>query len=80
METTSRHTGDRSLSLWKVSMQGSSGQPWGRWAWSLGRAEVSFLFFFFFFGFLGPHPRHMEVSRLGVKSELPTPQPQQHGI
>ena len=25
---------------------------------------------FFFFGFLGPHPRHMEVPRLGVESEL----------
>ena len=40
-------------------------------------------FFFFFFVFLGPHPRHIEVSRLGVQSELypwPTPEPQQHGI
>ena len=27
-------------------------------------------FFFFFFCFLGPHPQHMEVPRLGVKSEL----------
>ena len=26
--------------------------------------------FFFFFSFLGPHPQHMEVPRLGVKSEL----------
>ena len=25
---------------------------------------------FFFFVFLGPHPRHMEVPRLGVESEL----------
>ena len=24
----------------------------------------------FFFGFLGPHPRHMEVPRLGVEWEL----------
>ena len=32
--------------------------------------------------FLGPHPWHMEIPRLGVESELqlPTPQPQQHGI
>ena len=31
--------------------------------------------------FLGPLLRHMEVPRLGVKSELqPTPQPQQHQI
>ena len=25
---------------------------------------------FFFFFFLGPHPRHMEVPRLGIQSEL----------
>ena len=30
-------------------------------------------FFFFFFRFLGPHLRHMEVPRLGVKSELQLP-------
>ena len=30
----------------------------------------SFFFFFFFFVFLGPHPCHMEVPRLGVQSEL----------
>ena len=29
-----------------------------------------FFFFFFFFVFLGPHPRHMEVPKVGVKSEL----------
>ena len=29
---------------------------------------VSFLFFFG--AFLGPYPQHMEVSRLGVESEL----------
>ena len=35
----------------------------------------------FIFGFLGPHPWHMEVPRLGVKLELqPTPQPWQHQI
>ena len=37
----------------------------------------------FFFYFLGLHMWHMEVPRLGVKSELschPTPQPQQPGI
>ena len=27
-------------------------------------------FFFFFFVFLGPHPWHMEVPRLGIESEL----------
>ena len=29
-----------------------------------------FFFFFVFFPFLGPLPLHVEVSRLGVKSEL----------
>ena len=29
-----------------------------------------FFFFFVFLSFLGPHLRHMEVPRLGVKSEL----------
>ena len=29
-----------------------------------------FLSFFFFFFFLGPYPGQMEVSRLGVESEL----------
>ena len=29
-----------------------------------------FFSFFFFFVFLGPHPQHMEVSRLGVQLEL----------
>ena len=27
-------------------------------------------FFFFFLVFLGPHPQHMEVSRLEVQLEL----------
>ena len=31
------------------------------------------LFFFFFFVFIGPHPRHIEVSRLGVELELQLP-------
>ena len=29
-----------------------------------------FFFFFVFFPFFGPLPRHMDVPRLGVKSEL----------
>ena len=43
-------------------------------------SEASISFLSFFFVFLGPHPQHMEVPRLGVQSELscrPTPQPQQ---
>ena len=32
---------------------------------------IYFVYFYFvFFGFLGPYPWHMEVPRLGVKSEL----------
>ena len=31
---------------------------------------VQFIAFLFFFCFLGPHPWHMEVSRLGVQMEL----------
>ena len=30
---------------------------------------LGFYFYFVFF-FLGPHPQHMEVPRLGVESEL----------
>ena len=29
--------------------------------------------YFFFFVFLGPHPWHMEVPRLGVETELQLP-------
>ena len=31
------------------------------------------IFFFFFFCFLGPHPQHMEVPRLGVELEMQLP-------
>ena len=31
---------------------------------------VFFVCFLFLFCFLGLHPRHMEVARLGIKSEL----------
>ena len=34
---------------------------------------LSFFFFFFFFAILGLHLQHMEVHRLGVKSELQLP-------
>ena len=47
-------------------------------------SESSFFFFFFFsffLVFLGPHPWHMEVLRLGNCMQLlATPQPQQHGM
>ena len=34
---------------------------------------IFFVVFVFFFYFLGPHPQHMEVPRLGVESELQLP-------
>ena len=34
------------------------------------QAPKAEFFFFFFLVFLGPHPQHMEVPRLGVESEL----------
>ena len=51
----------------------SSGQPWSRRERDEGNEssegrENSGTFFFFVF--LGLHPQHMEVSRLGVELEL----------
>lgn len=43
---------------------------WRMHSWYLKEAETSFLCYFFFSCFLGPHLQHMEVTRLGVKSEL----------
>ena len=40
------------------------------WSSSFSFFSFVFLFVFFFLVFLGPHPRHMEVPRLGVESEL----------
>ena len=37
----------------------------------LGNVIITYCLFFFFF--LGPHPRHMEVPRLGAESELQLP-------
>ena len=45
--------------------------------------EVLDLFVGFLFVFLGPHPQHMDVPRLGVEWELsrrPRPQPQRGRI
>ena len=43
----------------------------GAWATSpCSSLPLLFFFFFFVFFFLGPLPRHMEVPRLGVESEL----------
>ena len=45
------------------AVQGLAAQRWG----------LQCMNFFFFFVFLGPHPQHMDVPRLGVKSELQLP-------
>ena len=47
-------------------------KPEGRLQASEADALSSFFLFIFclFFSFLGPHPRHQEVPRLGVESEL----------
>ena len=39
----------------------------------LGDIMTLLLTFFFFFSFLGLNPRHMEVPRLGVESEVQLP-------
>ena len=39
-------------------------------AYLMGVKQFGFLFVFVFSPFLGPLPRHMEVPRLGVESEL----------
>ena len=45
------------------------------------RQRLSHWIVVFVFILLGPHLQHMEIPRLGVKSELqPTPQPQQRQI
>ena len=53
------------------------------YTWHLSQTNILFLICwhsFFFFFFLGPHLQRVEVSRLGVCSCWPTPQPQQAGI
>ena len=37
------------------------------------QADTFLIYTFFFFVFLGPHPQHMQVPRLGVESELQRP-------
>ena len=38
--------------------------------WAMQQDHIAYPFFFFFLPFLSPIPRHMEVPRLGVESEL----------
>ena len=42
----------------------------GRKSKQVAHPNKPFFFFLSFFVFLGPHPQHMEVPRLGVESEL----------
>ena len=44
--------------------------PRNKGAVRAGPRQVILKLFFFFLSFLGPIPQHMEVPRLGVKSEL----------
>ena len=43
------------------------------WIWVLKYSFLFFYFHFYFYCFLGPHMWRMEVSRLGVESELQPP-------
>ena len=43
------------------------------WFFICAFAKMTILFYFIYFWFLGLHPRHMEVPRLGVPSELQLP-------
>ena len=47
--------------------------PSSRPLFCLFRTFLFFILFYFIFCFLGPHLRHMEVPRLGVKSDLQLP-------
>ena len=59
--------------MYNVSVEDLPGKEEAElWAWDF----LSFFSVFFFFGgrvSLGPHPQHMEVPRLAVKSELQLP-------
>ena len=49
-----------------------AGRHWVRLFWSQNlQVSVSVLLSCFKIFFLGPHPRHMEVPRLGAESEQP---------
>ena len=67
-------------SWWESVGMGSMGhgvflKRWNLELWHLPHSFMNyvFLFFGFVFCFLGLHPQHMEVPRLGVQSELQLP-------
>ena len=60
------HTGCLSFCVWFISLNIMSSS----FIYVIVCVRISFLFFF---AFLGPHPRHREVPRLGVESELQLP-------
>ena len=41
--------------------------------WGMKECSFQYFIFYYLFVFLGPHPGHMEVPSLGVKSELRLP-------
>ena len=45
----------------------------GQETWNTQRPALCGFFGLFLFGFLGPHPGHVEVPRLGIQSELQLP-------
>ena len=69
---TSKNSFLHSFFLWfSGSYLGVSLAPRGHSFGSVWRRF--FIYLFIYFGFLGLHPWHMEVPRLGVKSELQLP-------
>ena len=63
------------MTVWLILPQGTLTMPLEPKGRLLGGHAMTggFFFFFFFFAFLGLHQRHMEVPRLGVKSDLQLP-------
>ena len=65
-------TSDNHYSLQEVKVNINSGKSHVQFGIRMHFTSV-ILLFFFFFCFLRLHPRHMQASRLGVKSELQLP-------
>ena len=65
IHANSRHSSDRwkdgSNTLWRVLLE---------LAHLITTSDIPFFFRFLFFFFLGPYPQHMEISSLGIETEL----------
>ena len=66
------------VSFYKVYIKKNSQDCCSYFIWYNTKWQSHFIYLFFAFFFLEPHLRHMDVPRLGVKSELQMPQPQQY--